>query len=107
MRDRLRHSSQPGIVAQQVESSVVFGLTAALYGRVDIVQGQVQQTNYPSYRMLSLAQTPKVQTHIVPSTLAPTGVGEPALPPLAPAMANALFALNGARIRSLPITKAG
>jgi isoquinoline 1-oxidoreductase subunit beta len=97
----------PGIVAQQVESSVVFGLTAALYGRVDIVQGQVQQTNYPSYRMLSLAQTPKVQTHIVPSTLAPTGVGEPALPPLAPAMANALFALNGVRIRSLPITKAG
>jgi isoquinoline 1-oxidoreductase subunit beta len=97
----------PGIVAQQVESSVVFGLTAALYGRVDIVQGQVQQTNYPSYRMLSLAQAPKVQTHIVPSTLAPTGVGEPALPPLAPAMANALFALNGVRIRSLPIAKAG
>jgi isoquinoline 1-oxidoreductase subunit beta len=97
----------PGIVAQQVESSVVFGLTAALYGRVDIVQGQVQQTNYPSYRMLSLAQAPKVQTHIVPSTLAPTGVGEPALPPLAPAMVNALFALNGVRIRSLPIAKAG
>lgn len=97
----------PGIVAQQVESSVVFGLTAALYGRVDIVQGQVQQTNYPSYRMLSLAQAPRVQTYIVPSTLVPTGVGEPALPPLAPAVANAMFALNGVRIRSLPIAKVG
>ncbi len=93
----------PGIVAQQVESSVVFGLTAALYGRVDIVQGRVQQTNYPSYRMLSLAQAPKVQTHIMASSSAPTGVGEPALPPLAPAVANAMFALNGVRIRSLPI----
>jgi isoquinoline 1-oxidoreductase subunit beta len=97
----------PGIVAQQVESSVVFGLTAALYGRVDIVQGQVQQTNYPSYRMLSLAQAPKVQTYIMASSLAPTGVGEPALPPLAPALANAMFALNGVRIRSLPIAKMG
>jgi isoquinoline 1-oxidoreductase subunit beta len=96
----------PGIVAQQVESSVVFGLTAALYGRIDIVQGQVQQTNYPSYRMLSLAQAPTVQTHILPSTVAPTGVGEPALPPLAPAVTNALFALNGLRIRSLPIVGA-
>ena len=93
----------PGIVAQQVESSVVFGLTAALYGRIDIMQGQVQQSNYPSYRMLSLAQAPQVQTHIVASSLAPTGVGEPALPPLAPAVANAMFALNGVRIRSLPI----
>jgi isoquinoline 1-oxidoreductase subunit beta len=97
----------PGIVAQQVESSVVFGLTAALYGRVDLVQGQVQQTNYPSYRMLSLAQAPLVQTHIVRSTVAPTGVGEPALPPLAPALANALFALTGVRLRSLPVAKVG
>jgi isoquinoline 1-oxidoreductase subunit beta len=95
----------PGIVAQQVESSVVFGLTAALYGRVDIVQGQVQQTNYPNYRMLSLAHVPIVQTNIVPSTMPPTGVGEPALPPLAPAMANALFVLSGVRIRNLPIAK--
>jgi isoquinoline 1-oxidoreductase subunit beta len=96
----------PGIVAQQVESSVVFGLTAALYGRVDIVQGQVQQTNFSSYRMLSLAQSPVVQTFIVPSTLAPTGVGEPALPPLAPALANALFTLSGQRARTLPLMRA-
>jgi isoquinoline 1-oxidoreductase subunit beta len=95
----------PGIVAQQVESSVVFGLTAALYGRIDIVQGQVQQSNFPSYRMLDLANTPTVQTHIVPSTRAPSGVGEPALPPLAPALANAWFTLTGQRQRSLPWVK--
>ncbi len=95
----------PGIVAQQVESSVVFGLSAALFGRIDIVQGQVQQTNYPSYRMLDLAQSPIVHTHIVSSTHAPTGVGEPALPPLAPAVANAWFTLTGARQRSLPWVK--
>jgi isoquinoline 1-oxidoreductase subunit beta len=93
----------PGIVAQQVESSVVFGLSAVLYGRIDIVQGQVQQTNYPNYPVLGLAKSPLVQTHIVPSTAVPTGVGEPALPPLAPAVANALFALTGQRVRSLPI----
>ncbi len=94
----------PGIVAQQVESSVVFGLGAVLYGRIDIVQGQVQQTNFPNYPVISLAQAPVVQTHIVPSTAMPTGVGEPALPPLAPAVANALYALTGKRARSLPIT---
>jgi isoquinoline 1-oxidoreductase subunit beta len=97
----------PGIVAQQVESSVVFGLTAALYGRIDIVQGQVQQSNFPSYRMLDLAHTPTVQTHIMPSTRAPSGVGEPALPPMAPALANALFILHGTRLRSLPLTAQG
>ena len=95
----------PGIVAQQVESSVVFGLTAALYGRIDIVQGQVQQTNFPSYPLLGLAQSPVVQTHILPSMRAPTGVGEPALPPLAPAVANAWFTLTGVRQRSLPWAK--
>jgi isoquinoline 1-oxidoreductase subunit beta len=93
----------PGIVAQQVESSVVFGLSAVLHGRIDILQSQVQQTNYPNYPVVGLAQAPKVQTHIVPSTAVPTGVGEPALPPLAPAVANALFALTGQRVRSLPI----
>jgi isoquinoline 1-oxidoreductase subunit beta len=97
----------PGIVAQQVESSVVFGLTAALYGRIDIQQGEVQQINYSTYRMLALAQAPKVQTYTVPSALAPTGVGEPALPPLAPALANAMYLLNGERVRSLPMVKRG
>lgn len=93
----------PGIVAQQMESSVVFALTAALYGKVDIHEGVVQQKNFPDYPMLRLAQAPLVQTHIVLSVRPPGGVGEPGVPPLAPAVANALFALTGQRLRSLPL----
>jgi isoquinoline 1-oxidoreductase beta subunit len=93
----------PDTVAQQMESSVVYALSAALYGQIDIVAGVVQQSNFPDYRLLSLAQTPMVQTHIVPSTRHPAGVGEPAVPPLAPAVANALFALTGKRARALPL----
>ena len=95
----------PGVIAQQMESAVVFGLTAALYGRVDIVQGQVQQTNYPNYPMLKLAQAPVVQTFVVQSNAAPTGVGEPGLPPVAPALAAALFTLTGQWQRTLPLAK--
>lgn len=93
----------PGIVAQQMESAVVFALTAALYGKVDIHDGVVQQKNFPDYPMLLLAQSPQVQTHLVSSTRPPGGVGEPGVPPLAPAVANALFALTGTRLRSLPL----
>lgn len=93
----------PGIVAQQMESAVVFALTAALYGKVDIHEGVVQQKNFPDYPMLQLAQAPLVQTHLVSSTRPPGGVGEPGVPPLAPAVANALFALTGTRLRSLPL----
>jgi isoquinoline 1-oxidoreductase subunit beta len=96
----------PGIVAQQIESAVIFGLTAALYGRVDIAQSVVQQSNFTNYRMLTLAQAPLVHTHIAPSTLAPAGVGEPGLPPVAPALANALYVLTGKRARSLPLVTA-
>jgi isoquinoline 1-oxidoreductase subunit beta len=96
----------PGIVAQQVESSVVFGLTAALWGKIDIKNGVVQQQNYPQYRMLKLSETPLVETHIVASSAKPTGIGEPALPPLAPALANAIFRLTGKRVRSLPLMAA-
>lgn len=93
----------PGIVAQQMESAVVFALTAALYGKVDIHDGVVQQKNFPDYPMLLLAQAPLVQTHLVSSTRSPGGVGEPGVPPLGPAVANALFALTGTRLRSLPL----
>ncbi len=93
----------PDTVAQQVESSVIFGLSAALYGQIDIVDGVVQQKNFPSYPMVTLSQAPTVHTHIVPSTQHPAGVGEPAVPPLAPAVANALFALTGKRARALPL----
>jgi isoquinoline 1-oxidoreductase beta subunit len=93
----------PGIVAQQMESSVVFALTAALHGRIDIREGVVQQTNFPTYPLLKLAQAPLVETWLVASQLAPGGVGEPGVPPLAPAVANALYALTGKRHRSLPL----
>jgi isoquinoline 1-oxidoreductase beta subunit len=93
----------PDTVAQQMESSVVFALSAALYGQIDIVGGVVQQSNFTTYPLLSLAHTPVVETHIVPSTRHPAGVGEPAVPPLAPAVGNALFALTGKRQRALPL----
>ncbi|MDP2368827.1 molybdopterin cofactor-binding domain-containing protein [Rhodoferax sp.] len=93
----------PDTVAQQMESAVVFGLTAALYGRIDIYDGVVQQNNFPSYPMLTLAETPVVQTWVVPSTRAPAGVGEPGVPPVAPAVAGALFSLTGQRRRLLPL----
>jgi isoquinoline 1-oxidoreductase subunit beta len=93
----------PNTVAQQMESGIIFALTAALYGKIDIKDGEVQQSNFPNYPMVKLAAAPVVETHIVPSTRAPAGVGEPAVPPLAPAVANALFALTGQRKRSLPL----
>lgn len=93
----------PDIVAQQMEGSVVFALTAALYGKIDIHEGVVQQQNFSNYPMVGLAQAPRVETWIVPSTRHPGGVGEPGVPPLAPAVSNALFALTGKRSRSLPL----
>jgi len=93
----------PQIVAQQMEGAVVFALTAALYGRIDIRHGAVQQRNFGDYPMLRLAFAPQVETHIVASERAPGGVGEPGVPPLAPALAGALFALTGQRYRSLPL----
>jgi len=93
----------PGIIAQQMEGGIVFGLSAALFGQIDIRAGRVRQRNFPDYPMLGLAQTPEIETHIVPSTAAPSGVGEPGVPPIAPAVANALFALTGKRLRSLPL----
>jgi isoquinoline 1-oxidoreductase subunit beta len=95
----------PGIVAQQMESAVVFALTAALHGRIDIHQGVVQQGNFPSHPMVRMASAPRVETWIVPSQREPGGVGEPGVPPLAPAVANALCALTGQRIRTLPLLR--
>ena len=93
----------PGIVVRQVESGIVFGLTAALWGRIDIVDSQVQQQNFPDQPLLTLAQCPVIETYFVPSEGPPSGVGEPATPPVAPALANAWFALTGERRRSLPL----
>lgn len=93
----------PRIVAQQLESAVIFGLTAALFGRIDIRAGEVQQRSFPDYPLLTLAQTPVIETHLIPSERPPSGVGEPGTPPVAPALANAWFALTGERRRRLPL----
>jgi isoquinoline 1-oxidoreductase subunit beta len=94
----------PGIVAQQMESAVIFALSAALYSRIDIEAGVVRQSNFPSYPVLRLAEAPVIETHLVASTRPPGGVGEIGTPPLAPALANALFVLTGKRLRELPLT---
>jgi len=85
-----------------MQSGVVFGLSAALYGRIDIEQGVVRQGNFPDYRLLGMSDCPAIETHIVASERAPGGVGETAVPPLAPALGNALAALTGERLLSLP-----
>ena len=93
----------PGIVAAQMESAIVYGLTAALYGKITLENGAVVQGNFDTYPVLRISEMPVVEVHIVPSTEAPGGVGEPGTPPIAPAVVNAIFALTGQRIRSLPI----
>lgn len=93
----------PAGIRQQMESAVVFGLSAALHGGVEIVDGQVQQGNFHDQPILRLNEAPRVETLILPSNEHPEGVGEPGLPPIAPAVANALFALTGQRLRSLPL----
>jgi isoquinoline 1-oxidoreductase beta subunit len=93
----------PGIISQQVESSVVFGLSAALGGEITIKDGKVEQTNFHQYPVLRMDQAPKVETIIMLSAEPPEGMGEPAVPPVAPAVANAVFALTGQRLRSLPL----
>jgi isoquinoline 1-oxidoreductase beta subunit len=93
----------PDIVKRQIESAVVYGLTAALYGKISFKNGEVEQSNFHDYRMLRMNEMPKVEVHIVPSKEAPGGIGEPGTPPIAPAVANAIFAATGKRIRKLPI----
>ncbi len=93
----------PGQVAAQVESAICYGLSAALYGEVTLVDGHVVQSNFDDYPVVRLSDMPAVEVHIVPSTAAPTGVGEPGTPPIAPAVANALYALTRARARRLPL----
>ena len=93
----------PGIVSQQVEGGIVFGLTAALFGEITVEQGRVQQLSFAQYPMVLLRDCPQIETHLMASQAEPGGVGEIAVPPVAPAIANALFALTGQRLRSLPL----
>jgi isoquinoline 1-oxidoreductase beta subunit len=93
----------PDTIHAQMESGVVFGLTAALYGEITFEKGRVKQRNFHDYPMLRMNEMPVVETHIVPSTDKMGGVGETAVPPIAPAVGNAIFAATGRRVRRLPI----
>jgi len=95
----------PDIVAAQMESCIVYGLTAALKGQITIDKGRVAQGNFNDYEMLRFNEMPRVEVHIVPSNEAPGGCGEPGTPPIAPAVCNAIFAATGKPIRRLPIRK--
>jgi CO/xanthine dehydrogenase Mo-binding subunit len=97
----------PGIVKSQTVGSVVYGLSAALYGEITIKKGKVTQNNFDDYPLLGIHEMPKVDVHLVDSNEEPGGAGEPAVPPAAPAVTNAIFALTGQRIRSLPVSLNG
>ena len=93
-------------VAAQVEGGTCYGLSAALFGKVTLKDGAVEQTNFDSYRVLRNSEAPTVETYIVPSGAAPSGVGEPGTPVIAPAVANAILAMSGQATTSLPLVKA-
>lgn len=93
----------PDVVKAQMEGCIGFALAAALTGEITLKEGEVQQSNYHDYPVLRINEMPKVEVHLVQSGEKPTGVGEPGVPPLAPALANALFNATGKRIRKLPI----
>ncbi|MDB4149945.1 molybdopterin-dependent oxidoreductase [Pseudomonadales bacterium] len=93
----------PDIVRGQMEGAVMFGLTAALYGDLELAQGAFKQSNFHDYPILKMSEAPQVEVIIIDSGTAPTGVGEPGLPPIAPAVASAVYQATGQRLRSLPL----
>ena len=94
----------PSTIEAQMESAVVFGLSAALHSAITLKEGKVQEGNFNTYRVLRFNEMPRVEVHIVKSSEKPGGIGEPGVPPIAPAVCNAVFALTGQRIRTLPIS---
>lgn len=94
----------PDTIKAQMESGIIFGLSAALHGAITVKNGRVEQGNFDTYPLVRMAAAPKIEVHIVANNEAPGGVGEPGVPPIAPAVANALFAASGARVRTLPMT---
>lgn len=93
----------PDIVAAQLEGGIIFGASATLFGEITLDQGQVQQATFRDYPILTLAQAPSIEVHLIPSHTPPGGVGEPGVPPIAPAIANAVFQATGQRLRRLPL----
>jgi isoquinoline 1-oxidoreductase beta subunit len=95
----------PDVIRAQMEGGIGFGLGAVLKGAITLDKGRVAQTNFDTYEVLTIDEMPKVEVHIVPSAERPTGVGEPGVPPIGPALANAVFAATGKRIRVLPFSR--
>jgi len=95
----------PNGISAQVEGAAIYGLSAALHDAITIDRGRVVQSNFNDYEMPRINETPKIEVHIVPSTEDPTGIGEPGLPVIAPAVCNAVFAATGKRLRRLPIRR--
>ena len=96
----------PDVVRAQMEGGIIFGLSAALDQEITLVDGVVQQTNYDTFPLLRMFETPEIIVQILDSDKDPTGVGEPGLPPVAAAVANAMFALTGVRLRRMPLQRA-
>jgi len=96
----------PDVIRAQMEGGIGFGLSAALYGKITLANGAIEQSNFHDYPMLRFTEMPRIEVHIVPSAEKPTGVGEPGTPVIAPALANALAAATGKRLRNLPLTLA-
>ena len=95
----------PDQVRSQMEGSIGFGLGSALWSEITVVDGRVEQSNFHDFRILRIDEMPRVEVHIVPSAAPPTGVGEPGVPPIAPAVANAFLALTGRSVRRLPFSR--
>jgi isoquinoline 1-oxidoreductase subunit beta len=95
----------PDIIKAQMEGGIGFGLGAALYGAITLKDGRIEQDNFNGYRVLRMNEMPTVEVHIVPSAEPPTGVGEPGVAPIGPAVANAVFAATGKRMHVLPFSK--
>jgi isoquinoline 1-oxidoreductase beta subunit len=97
----------PDVIRAQMEGCIGFALGAMYYGEIEIKDGRAAQRNFDTYRSLRIHEMPRVEVHIVASNEKPSGVGEPGVPPLAPAVANAVAKLGGPRVRRLPLTRAG
>ncbi|MDZ7685778.1 MAG: molybdopterin cofactor-binding domain-containing protein [Gammaproteobacteria bacterium] len=93
----------PDVVRAQMEGGIMFGLTAALHGNLELRSGEIVESNFHDYPMLRMDEAPEVEVIIVDQGTEPTGVGEPGLPPIAPAVASAVFRATGQRLRSLPL----